>query len=73
MGLTPAGRLSLFCCGVAFMNASYTLIAGLPALTVGVFTPARGSAPAKGESHKLQNRDNHRDPGDGWQKVGSLT
>jgi hypothetical protein len=44
------------------MNPSYTLIVGLAALTVGVFTPVASHRPLKWEGHELQNRDNHRDP-----------
>jgi hypothetical protein len=52
---------SSFLCSF-FINASYTLIASGPALTVGVFTPALGDGLAEREGHQLQNRDNHSDP-----------
>ena len=59
MVMPPVRRLSSLLRSIAFINASYTLIAFGQALTVGVFTLGLRLAPAEWESHQLQNRDNH--------------
>jgi len=45
---------------MAFINASYTLIVGYPALTAGLFAAALRPGAAKRETRKLQNRYSHR-------------
>ena len=49
---------------IAFMNASYTLIVGLAALTVGVFTPASGALTCqRGRPSVAESRQSSGTPG----------
>jgi hypothetical protein len=60
--MPPLRKLSSFWQSIAFINASYTLIAGLTAPTAGVFTSAGGRWLVRRQGHQLQIRDNHQDP-----------
>jgi hypothetical protein len=59
MEMPPVRGVSSLLRSIAFINASYTLIALRSAATVGVFTLGLRPRLAKGEGQQLQKRDNH--------------